>query len=1643
MKRMPWTAVLFLLSLSLLVPHGQAVEDVEVDPATARVKSLVSGYPVGEIAIAGRLYIDLHAHFMAARTEDTGHVLNWYNLGYSGGDGSSGEQGGTFGNFGLDVPWRERAVHYPRWSPVGDTPAIVFNGRNFIKADFPAEADITGDASFTIEVWARNEAPGRREVILGWQSEDGSAFSAPLPWPPNLEGSRAWRHIAVVADADKEAWYVDGEKIQEMARRSRIGEGHRMVLGGTMEQRPSFTGHIAAVRVHRGALSASGVARNAGDGVMLGTTLVPNIDPNARPDQGNFYHTWSDADPDQHFTRTSDHFRYRLPLSRLENMSEQQRREHDGRIEGMFQLSEICYHAYGEIHALRMPLVSRKAAYRGDGVRYLIHIGPSEGGSWMGWHGDLGFGYPMQAPGHMNPHELVHGIQAQTGGGMQGNYWEVHANFPQTWVGVWQINPAFLEVRDQALFEATGRSYYHAQLMMRHLAQTPQYGPMFISKLWYSGEANAYPWITFDRFNPDPETTLGYEWARMVQRNVTWDYAVHPAAMPGDTVRPDLLLEEIRRNEELVVRHGRVLLHEMPYLPGWYRPAKNYAPQQTGWNLVPLTAEGDRVTVELEGYVNPERGGDWHYGFVAVDSEGEPRYSDIQSSAGTLSFDTQPGDRELYLVVAAIPTNIMAIDMTGDVRTPEQEQFPYRVRFDGASPRNVAIEFYDNKFGAVSGAAHPNGGGFVADTATVAATAYVGPDARVVGQSTVSGYARIEDHAIVEDATVQDSAILSDFALVQGQSVVKDHARVRDFGRVTNASTLSGHARVLEHATLHSRKTNSGGVTLKGHASQHDGDAGGTAMIDAQYAKGNTITGGRWLTWSWGQGQNDGETHEDFRGLYADYDFSVAHPWMARDDFGVTWGYLVGEPAFVPRDDAVMTLRYTRGAGTEPGDDPTEASAIVPEDGIVEVPVPGWLKARAWKEGMAPSLAVETVYQVEAQRASLLFALNHQTLPPAGERVEAWGPFRKVSGDAPVALIDGVKWYHNDMGQEGNTQQPMLSHSDSPFTSPIPIDGATIVTAVKPVRNTAGGGWNSVVDIFYDRLCLGILNQSGRVIVKVTGEGAANHTWTAPEGTAIPDGEAGILSLTVTRTGAFTVYWMNKDGEERVIGSGQGNTPNGYSALVPGSLDRAYARHITLGRNNPDGWSTYNGYIGDTYVYAKTLDDEERAELVEHTREAMLSHTPSAEQSPLPSVSRIDDDPLTARVRVAITTGEDVEHALELNGRDQFVELPKDVAGLRIATYTAEVLWAGDDGERIFEFSNAQGDAVWLSPSENGRMVFAVRKGDEVQQATAPALARGVWSTVQVILGDEGAMLFVDGEKVAEDPAVTLRPESVRATACYLGRGAAGGYFNGRLGRFTVHSVALVDSQPPTPDPAVFAIAPIVVSPGHVFMAAVQGYDPLGGVEYSFEEEGGQWSSQWVTDPVIELTGRPEGRAYRVKMRDGRGNEGRFSAFAKAAWLEEGAPVHAVSADTPTVIASEDYSRNTPSPNGFEWKRVTDRAGYTGEGAMQVLPDIGGNEEPAVLSAARLDYVLDMAEPGRYFVWFRAFGVNYQGDSFHIGMDMKVKETVGFDVGNYNWVRREIQVEEPGLRTFSIWMREDGSIIDQLRITADEGYEPQ
>ncbi len=75
-----------------------------------------------------------------------------------------------------------------------------------------------------------------------------------------------------------------------------------------------------------------------------------------------------------------------------------------------------------------------------------------------------------------------------------------------------------------------------------------------------------------------------------------------------------------------------------------------------------------------------------------------------------------------------------------------------------------SLHDFDDGRGPVPAHRHPNGGGWVENTATVAPTAYVGPHAQVKLFAQVLDKARVEARGLITD-----SAILSDIAVCRGE----------------------------------------------------------------------------------------------------------------------------------------------------------------------------------------------------------------------------------------------------------------------------------------------------------------------------------------------------------------------------------------------------------------------------------------------------------------------------------------------------------------------------------------------------------------------------------------------------------------------------------------------------------------------------------------------------------------------------------------------------------------------------------------------------------------------------------------------------------------------------------------------------------
>lgn len=216
----------------------------------------------------------------------------------------------------------------------------------------------------------------------------------------------------------------------------------------------------------------------------------------------------------------------------------------------------------------------------------------------------------------------------------------------------------------------------------------------------------------------------------------------------------------------------------------------------------------------------------------------------------------------------------------------------------------------------------------------------------------------------------------------------------------------------------------------------------------------------------------------------------------------------------------------------------------------------------------------------------LIFAALGDSLPAAGT-TGTWPTLFPEGGklsplSTPTTVKVAGKNYSRNMYLDGD------GFTFKNYSQPIPCNGASIVVAARPIHMAGGSGWFSIVDVFYDRLTLGIRADSGLVCVRRNGPIDDSKT-------AIPDGQITVLSLIVQPDGKYKVY---ANGAEFMASS----ATSPMTSLVNG-VAGGFANSITVGRNAPDAWTTFNGDIGDVFLYKTALTDEERKEL-----EAYIEH---------------------------------------------------------------------------------------------------------------------------------------------------------------------------------------------------------------------------------------------------------------------------------------------------------------------------------------------------------------------------------------------------------------------------------------------------
>jgi len=158
----------------------------------------------------------------------------------------------------------------------------------------------------------------------------------------------------------------------------------------------------------------------------------------------------------------------------------------------------------------------------------------------------------------------------------------------------------------------------------------------------------------------------------------------------------------------------------------------------------------------------------------------------------------------------------------------------------------------------------------------------------------------------------------------------------------------------------------------------------------------------------------------------------------------------------------------------------------------------------------------------------------------------------------------------------------------------------------------------------------------------------------------------------------------------------------------------------------------------------------------------------------------------------------------------------------------------------------------------------------------------------------------------------------------------------------------------------------------------------------------------------------------------------------------------------------------TASPDGDppHWK------GASGGAYLEVLPDTRRTHADKLISGenffnepgkqAVLSYQVQITNPGRYYVWVRAFSTGSEDNGIHVGLNGEWPETgqrMQWCQGKNTWKWESKQrtqekhcgeahkifldIEKPGEHIIQFSMREDGFEFDQWRLTKDRDHKPE
>lgn len=139
------------------------------------------------------------------------------------------------------------------------------------------------------------------------------------------------------------------------------------------------------------------------------------------------------------------------------------------------------------------------------------------------------------------------------------------------------------------------------------------------------------------------------------------------------------------------------------------------------------------------------------------------------------------------------------------------------------------------------------------------------------------------------------------------------------------------------------------------------------------------------------------------------------------------------------------------------------------------------------------------------------------------------------------------------------------------------------------------------------------------------------------------------------------------------------------------------------------------------------------------------------------------------------------------------------------------------------------------------------------------------------------------------------------------------------------------------------------------------------------------------------------------------------------------------------------------------WHLITDPTGYSGTGAMQILPDDGDFCNSFYSDRCSvLNYAVNFIKTGTHYIWIRAYSKDGNDNVFHVGIN-GIEDRAGARIGNFagtgqwEWLNgaatsaqeiRTFEVEAVGIQQVNLWYGRDGAIADKIVLTTNPDYVP-